>query len=222
MLPSSPHSPSQHEEAEALRGPGAPCEEAVIQPVLSCLWGINYAPEASPAKIPFSALSLLSCFQARALCLSVSLITSSFCLCLCFSTCWCLYIVSISDFPFFLPLSASFYVFLSRLLSAPLSAFSFLLPGAAFLGPYSNLGLLLSAISEKCSFEKLCLKRIHVVAHGHGSSFSALEVPRNWPPVGTSETTLLPMTLCAKLRTSPASSPWAHPDILCWAPGGHG
>lgn len=43
-------------------------------------------------------------------------------------------------------------------------------PWCCLPGSILKFRLLLSAISEKCSFEKLCLKRIHVVAHGHGSS----------------------------------------------------
>ena len=44
-------------------------------------------------------------------------------------------------------------------------------------GSILKFRLLLSAISEKCFFDKLCPKRIHVVAHGHGSSSLCLNCP---------------------------------------------
>lgn len=83
------------------------------------------------------------------------LLVSLFCLCL--------------TFPFSSSLhpSMSFYPGFSL----PHFLCFFLLPLWCCLpGSILKFRLLLSSISEKCSFDKLCLKRIHVVAHGHGSS----------------------------------------------------
>lgn len=63
--------------------------------------------------------------------------------------------------------SMSFYPGFSR----PHSLCFFLpSPWCCLPGSILKFRLLLSTISFECSFEKLCLKRIHVVAHGHGSS----------------------------------------------------
>lgn len=79
-----------------------------------------------------------------------------------------LYTISISDFPFF-----SFCILLCPSIQASFwltfCVFSFLLSGAAFLGPYQHLGSCYLLLLKSAPLE-LCLQRIHMVAHGHGSS----------------------------------------------------
>ena len=145
-------------------------------------------------------------------CLSMYVVTSSFCFYLLFPHllvslfCLCL------TFPFSSSLhpSVSFYPGFSL----PHFLGFFLLPLWCFLpGSILKFRLPLSSISEKCSFDILCLKRIHVVAHGPWKLFSALELSRNWL-----QWEGLRMTLRHKVGGLSCLSLCAHPDILCWAP----
>lgn len=72
-------------------------------------------------------------------CLSMYVVTSSFCFYLCFPTCWCLSSVCVS-LSLFLPLCILLCLSIQASLCPTFCAFSFFLSGASFLGPYSNLG----------------------------------------------------------------------------------